>query len=286
MPTAAALPRILVLGSINHDVTARTDRLPGPGEPVGGGVLSAQPGGKGANQAVAAARLGAPTRMVGAVGTDAAGQGLVAALAEAGVGTDDVVRVSTPTGTALIVVDAAGENQIAVCAGANGDVRLPSSGFGGSDVLLAQLEIPIDVVVAAALAFPGYVALNAAPARALPRELIDRADLVIVNETEYAAMPEVASARRVVVTYGGDGAALVEHGVETLRVPAYRTEVVNSVGAGDAFCAALTLSLAAGLPADHSLRLASAVGSDAVSHEASQPPLRSWDDYRRRTSAG
>ncbi|MFF2620739.1 ribokinase [Oerskovia jenensis] len=286
MPTAAALPRILVLGSINHDVTARTDRLPGPGETVGGGVLSAQPGGKGANQAVAAARLGAPTRMVGAVGTDAAGQGLVAALAEAGVGTDDVVRVSTPTGTALIVVDAAGENQIAVCAGANDDVRLPPSGFGGSDVLLAQLEIPIDVVVAAALAFPGYVALNAAPARALPRELIDRADLVIVNETEYAAMPEVASARRVVVTYGGDGAALIEHGVETLRVPAYRTEVVNSVGAGDAFCAALTLSLAAGLPADHSLRLASAVGSDAVSHEASQPPLRSWDDYRRRTSAG
>ncbi|MFF3064868.1 ribokinase [Oerskovia sp. NPDC057915] len=286
MPTATALPRILVLGSINHDVTARTDRLPGPGETIGDGVLSAQPGGKGANQAVAAARLGAPTRMVGAVGTDSAGQGLVAALAEAGVGTDDVARVSAPTGTALIVVDAAGENQIAVCAGANGDVRLPSSGFGGSDVLLAQLEIPLDVVVAAASAFPGYVALNAAPARSLPSELIDRADLVIVNETEYAAMPEVASARRVVVTYGGDGAALVEHGVETLRVPAYRTEVVNSVGAGDAFCAALTLSLAAGLPADQSLRLAAAVGSDAVSHEASQPPLQSWDDYRRRTSAG
>jgi len=146
-------------------------------------------------------------------------------------------------------------------------------------VVLAQLEVPLPVVLDAARRATGYFALNAAPAQQLPADLIDRCDLIIVNETEYAEMPELAAAKLVAVTYGGEGAALLEHGTQILRIPARKATVVNSVGAGDSFCAALTLGLAAGLPHATALHVAAAVGADAVSHPESQPPLQPWDAY-------
>jgi ribokinase len=127
--------------------------------------------------------------------------------------------------------------------------------------------------------------MSLTPAQRLPMELIERCDLIIVNETEYAEMPELASARLVAVTYGGDGAALIEKNVEILRVPAKKAIVVNSVGAGDSFCAALTLGLAAGFPHATALSVATAVGADAVSHAASQPPLQPWQAYEDNLAA-
>lgn len=278
-PSSPLLPSLVIVGSINQDVTARTGRLPRAGETVGDGILTVQAGGKGANQAVAAARLGADVSIIGAVGDDAAGREVRERLRDAGVSTERIAVAPAATGTALIVVDAEGENQIAVCPGANAGIRVAAGDIGPDAVVLTQLEVPFETVVAASRAGARYFALNAAPARRLPVDLIDRCDLIIVNETEYAELPELVSAKLVAVTYGGDGAALLERGSEILRIPAVRARVVNSVGAGDAFCAALTLGLAAGAEPEQALRVAAAVGADAVASEASQPPLRRWHEY-------
>jgi len=268
-----------VIGSINADLTAVTTRLPGPGETVGGGRLTRDAGGKGANQAAAASRLGARTSMVGAVGDDADGRAMLAALAEAGVDTSGVSTVGDPTGTALIVVDADGENQIAVCEGANARVDASGVTLGPDSTLLMQLEISLKTVTDAALASRGFVAVNAAPAMPLPPELVDRADLIIVNETEYALIPQLADARRVAVTYGADGAALLEHGERVAFAPAPSVTPVNSVGAGDAFCAALTLALRFGLPDTDALRAACAAGAAAVTDPAAQARLHPLEHY-------
>ncbi|WOQ69568.1 ribokinase [Microbacterium limosum] len=281
------LPSLAVVGSINVDVSAAVRRLPGPGETVLGGTLARHPGGKGANQAVAAARLGATVRMIGAVGDDGDGQRMLENLQEAGVGTADVWLGAQPTGTALITVEESGENQIVVCSGANSDVSLDGVRFAPDEVVLAQLEIPMGVVARLAEAVPGYLAVNAAPAAALPAEVLARADLVIVNEHEYESLrPEIERAALVAVTYGSEGAALREHGTEVVRVPAPRVRAVNAVGAGDAFCAALTVALAAGWDREEALRAACAVGADAVTHEGAQPPLRPLESYRWAHPAG
>ncbi|MDY0828531.1 ribokinase [Microbacterium sp. BG28] len=270
---------LCVVGSINVDLTATTDRLPGAGETVLGGRLRRDPGGKGANQAVAAARLGARVRMVGAVGDDTDGHAMLQNLREAGVDTSDVWLGDDPTGTALIIVDGAGENQIVVCPGANDTVRLDGVAFQADEAVLAQQEIPVSAISALA-EVPGFLALNAAPAREVPQAVLERADLVIVNETEYELLPALAAARRVAVTYGSDGAALREGGREVARVSAPQVAAINSVGAGDAFCAALTLALHAGWDDVAALTAACAVGADAVTYEAAQPPLRRLETYR------
>jgi ribokinase len=278
MPSPALHP-LAVVGSINVDLTAAVPRLPAAGETVLGGTLTRQPGGKGANQAIAAARLGAPVRMIGAVGDDGDGQWMLQNLRDAGVGAGDVWLGDAATGTALITVDPRGENQIAVCQGANADVSLDGVAFADDEAVLAQLEIPMDVVARLASAVPGFLAVNAAPAVRLPAALVERVDLFIVNETEYELLPELSQARRVAVTYGSAGAALREYGVEILRVPAPRVHAISAVGAGDAFCAALTLALCAGWGAEDALRAACAVGADAVTHLGAQPPLRPLESY-------
>lgn len=276
---AASLGPLCVVGSINVDVTASVDRLPLAGETVLGATLHRDAGGKGANQAVAAARLGGRVRMVGAVGDDTDGQRMLQNLRDAGVDTGAVWLGDTPTGTALITVDASGENQIVVVPGANHDVTVDGVAFAADEAVLTQLEIPLATVVALADAVPGYLAVNAAPAQALPAALVARADLVIVNETEYAQLPELADARLVAVTYGSAGAALRQGGREVVRVPAPRVDSVSAVGAGDAFCAALTLALHAGWDPERALRAACAVGADAVTRAGAQPALRSLDAY-------
>ena len=271
---------LVVVGSINVDLTALVERLPGAGETVGGGRLRRDVGGKGANQAVAASRLGARVRMVGAVGSDADGAWAVETIRAAGVDVAGVCITDSPTGTALIAVDAAGENQIVVCSGANASVGVDGISVGADEAVLMQLELSLEVVRAVAAQTPGFVALNAAPAQPLPADLVERVDLFIVNETEYAAMPELRAARRVAVTYGASGAAMIVEGDETARVPAAPApDVVNTVGAGDAFSAALTLAIQAGTPDDQALRTACAVGAAAVAHPSAQPPLERFETY-------
>ncbi|WP_460776551.1 ribokinase [Microbacterium sp. GXF7504] len=270
---------LCVVGSINVDVTASVERLPGAGETVLGGRLRRDAGGKGANQAVAAARLGARVRMVGAVGDDDDGRAMLQNLQDAGVDASAVWLGEEPTGTALITVDAAGENQIVVCPGANDTVTVDGVDFDPAEAVLAQQEIPEATVAALAEVVPGFLAVNAAPARPLPGALVARADLIIVNETEYGLLPEVRGARRVAVTYGAAGAAILEHGAEVARAAAPSVTAVSSVGAGDAFCAALTLALHAGWEPERALRAACAVGADAVTRLGAQPPLRRLDAY-------
>ena len=277
--TPDAAPRIVVVGSINVDYTAHVERLPAAGETVGGGTLVRIAGGKGANQAAAAARLGAAVRMIGAVGDDADGPWSRQQLQAAGVDISGVLDAEAPTGVALIGVDARGENQIIVCPGANWHIDLSGAALSADEAVITQLELPLETVTALAAAHPGYLAVNASPAQLLPPELVERTDLFIVNESEYALMPQLHHGRRVVVTYGAAGAALFTDGVETARAAGRKADVVSTVGAGDAFCAALVLALRRGFDDHSALEVACAVGAAAVEHEASQPPFEVLDAY-------
>lgn len=272
-PDAVLAPSLVVVGSANVDLTAFVDRLPTAGETVAGGRLSRDLGGKGANQAVAAAKLGGRVRMVGAVGADADGAWMRDELGHAGVDTADLRTVSAPTGTALIVVGADAENQIAVCPGANELVSLEGVAVGPDEAVLLQLEIAMSVVESVVARAEGFVAVNAAPVQPLPDALLQRVDLFIVNETERELMPELADAALVAVTYGAAGAALFRGGEEIARADGVPTRALNTVGAGDAFCAALVLALQSGLPPQSALQTACAVGAAAVAHLSSQPPF-------------
>lgn len=269
---------LTVVGAINVDLTARVQRAPGAGETVADGVLQRGPGGKGANQAVAAARLGADVRLIGGVGDDPDGRGIRDQLAEVGVDASGVQTTAAATGTALIVVDATGENSIVVCAGANAAIDAESLGIEPDSAVLAQLEVA-DAVVSAAARAAGFLALNAAPARALPRDLLEKCDLVIVNETEYAQLPEVHDAPLLCVTLGAAGARLYRHGELVASAPGVTTTVRNTVGAGDAFCAALVVGLLRGDAEADALARACAVGAAAVADDASQPALDALDMY-------
>lgn len=272
-------PELTVVGSFNVDLTAFAQSLPSPGETVGGATLRRSLGGKGANQAMAAARLGAAVRFVGAVGPDGGAQMLRDALDEAQV--EAALReVSEPTGTALIVVDASGENQIVVCSGANACLDLGGVDLGPHDAVLTQFETGVDLALELARGEIGFLAVNPSPVASMPDELVERADLIVVNEGEYEELPQLRSARRVVVTLGGRGAVLLEHGHTVASAHAPEVEVVDTVGAGDAFCAAITLGVLRDLDPDEALRIACAVGADAVTTRGAQPPLKSLDHYR------
>ncbi|MDQ0029679.1 ribokinase [Arthrobacter bambusae] len=279
------LPAVTVVGSINLDIIATTDRLPTAGETIGSGVLSQQPGGKGANQAVAAARLGGSARMVGAVGGDGQGRVMLSSLSSVGVDVSDVaVLDGFATGTALIVVDRDGENQIVVCPGANSGFSLEGVSFSAEETVLCQLEVGLPVVMEAARRASGFFALNAAPAMDLPAELLERCDLVIVNETEYELIPALSGAKLVAVTYGADGSAMFERGVRVASAPAAAVTVANTIGAGDAFCAALVMGLRSGLSYGSALAVANAVGADAVGDASSQPDLGRLEEYVARVA--
>jgi ribokinase len=252
---------LTVVGSINLDLVARVERLPRAGETVAASGFERIPGGKGANQAVAAARLGASVRMVGAVGNDALAVEALAGLEGAGV--DLHLERSGDTGIALILVSAGGENQIVVVPGANAQLT-PQSPRGA---VLCQLEVP-DAVVRAAARDAEFFALNAAPARALDLE----PDLLIVNQLEH----EVASRGRLVaVTYGAEGAALFENGVEVARAAPPPITAVDGTAAGDAFTACLVVSLLEGRERAEALRRACAAGAIAASQHGAQPSLPS-----------
>lgn len=277
--TSPAPGPLCVVGSINVDISVTVDQLPVPGETVRGVGPVRGAGGKGANQAAAAARLGAAVRMLGAVGDDADGRAMLENLRRAGVDASGIRVVEDPTGTALITVDAAGENTIVVCAGANDAVE-GSGPFAPDEAVLAQLEIPPHAIEALAASVSGFLALNAAPAREVSETVLRRADLVIVNDAEFAALPAVSAARLVVVTHGARGASLWREGTRVLTAPSPVVDAVSAVGAGDAFSAAITLAIHAGWPDEVALAAACAVGADAVTHVGAQPPLRSLAEYR------
>jgi ribokinase len=259
-------PALTVVGSINLDLVVRVERLPRPGETVSGATLSRVPGGKGANQAVAAARLGADVRMVGAVGTDPFAEEALAGLREAGVQLDVEHEHDAPTGIALIAVDDAGENTIIVVPGANARIE-PRPGEGA---VLCQLEIPVEAIEAAA-ARAEFFALNAAPAKPVPLELVERADLVVVNRYELDALP--VRPRLVALTLGADGAVLYEGEREVARAAPPPITAVDGTAAGDAFCACLVVSLLEGRDREEALRRACAAGAIAASRFGAQPSL-------------
>lgn len=265
--------QLTVVGSLNLDVICRCATLPAPGETITATDLTRSAGGKGANQAVAAARLGGQVSMIGAVGDDEAGPRMREALRSVGIDDTRVRTVAGPTGTALIAVDARGENQIIVVPGANGALRLTAGELDAAPTVLCQLETPMDTVLAAAHASSGYFALNAAPAAPLPAQLRDRCDLIIVNDAEYATLDGLTEATAVAVTHGADGADLRERGRIVATATAPDVSAVDSVGAGDAFCAALVLALRCGLPARRALQIGCQAGAHAVAAPGAQPPL-------------
>ena len=260
-------PQIAVVGSLNIDLVARCSTLPQPGETIGGAAFSRVPGGKGANQAVAAARLGARVTFVGRVGTDHCA---LDALGREGVDVTRVVEDEGESGVALILVDDEGENVIVVAPGANGrlsagDVRLPPV-----DAVLCQLEVPVEAVTAAAERAT-FFCLNAAPARAVPAKLLERAGLVVVNRFELDALG--ATPELTALTLGAEGAVLLENGVEVARAKPPRVDAVDGTAAGDAFCAALLVYLLRGIDRDEALRLACVAGAIAASRFGAQPSL-------------
>jgi ribokinase len=262
-----ARPRIAVVGSINLDLVARAERLPRPGETVTGATFARVPGGKGANQAVAAARLGAEVSLVASVGSDTFAAEATTGLREAGVSLDALKRVEGDTGVALIVVDAAGENEIVVAPGANLALRPEDVALADFDGLLCQLEIPLETVARAAELAAGRFFLNAAPARGP----VPQARVTIVNRYELDGLG--VRDGLVCLTLGAEGAVLLEGGEEVARAAPPAVESVDGTAAGDAFAACLVVSLLEGRRQDEALRRACIAGALTASRFGAQTSL-------------
>jgi ribokinase len=256
-------PRITVVGSANIDLVARCERLPRPGETLTDAVFARIPGGKGANQAVAAARLGADVRFVGRIGTDDL---VLRSLERERVDTSGVRRDEGESGVALILVDAQGENVIVVAPGANARLAPADVEIDEADAVICQLEIPVDTVAAAAER-ARFFCLNAAPARPIDLE----PDLLVVNRYEYDVVGP--RGKLVALTLGAEGAVLLEGGVEVARAAPPPVRAVDGTAAGDAFCAALVVSLLEGRARDQALVRACAAGAIAASRPGAQPSL-------------
>ena len=301
--------RVCVIGSINMDLVVRSPRLPAAGETLLGGPFETFPGGKGANQAVAAARMGASTTIIGCVGDDPYGVRMRDVLSREGI---DIADVSTSndaaTGVALITVDdQTGENTIIVASGAN--LTLTSdhiihahSAIESSDVILMQLEIPVDVVTHAASIARQYnttVILNAAPAATLPASLRSHLDCLIVNRGEAALLADLsvddepailaaalasAGPRSVIITLGSDGAYLHTPD-ETSLIPPFPVQPFDAVGAGDAFAGAFAAALARGEPIRNACAIASAAGALATTRRGAIPSLPTAEEVSRFLAA-
>jgi ribokinase len=257
-----ARPRIGVVGSCNVDLVVRCRQLARPGETVLGDDVVRLSGGKGANQAAAAARLGADVSLIAAVGNDESGAWLLDQLRARGVRDDLIQRSTRPSGTAFITVDDLGENEVVVSPGANVDLDLSGIDLGKFDVVLAQMEVAPSVLDEAAVSSRHFI-LNVAPARAVEPETLARCAVVIANERE-AAFFDVAALESCVVTLGSRGAVHFAFGEEVARAPAPVVEAIDTVGAGDVFCAAYALQWALGTSPLDALRFATTAGAFAT----------------------
>jgi len=289
-------PRIVVVGSSNTDMVVRAGRLPLPGESVMGGDLMMAAGGKGANQAVAAVRLGADVTFVAKVGNDMFGRQALENFKREGLNVRYIFQdEQTPSGVALIVVGPGGQNIIAVAPGSNNqltpaDIELAQDAFAGARSVVLQLETPIETVIAAARAghkTGATVILNPAPAPStpLPTELYPLVDIITPNETEAEILtgeksPESAARtllqwglRTVIITLGKQGALIASDAQHMTRVPGFNVQAVDCVAAGDAFNGALAVALASDKPLDHAIRYAHAVAAISVTRPGAQPSL-------------
>jgi ribokinase len=264
---------VTVVGSVNLDLVAALLRLPDPGESLTATGLARIPGGKGANQALATHQLGLPVRLVAAVGTDPEADIALELLRREGVGLDRLQRVTQPTGLALIAVDTAGETTIIVVPGANAALRVQAEDVAGADAVLTVLEVPEQAVTAAARHATGLFVLNASPARPVPPEVLRRADLVVVNRAEYAALPGLHCAHAVAVTDGPRGAVLLRDGQQVATAVPPPVNAVDGTAAGDAFIGAAVAGLLRGLPDAELLARACAAGALAATRPGAQPSL-------------
>jgi ribokinase len=295
---------ILVVGSMNADLVVRSPRFPKPGETISGEDLQIIPGGKGANQAVAAARQGASVSMVGRVGNDSFGPELIKNLQQNNVDTDHVQTDSqAATGTATIIVDANGQNSIVLSPGGNGRVSpadVEAVSFSGHKLLLLQLEIPIETVLAAAQRAKQSglrVVLNPAPARPLPEELISSSDFIVPNEPELSMLTDqtvndIESAKKaaksllergvqnVIVTLGANGALIVNKQI-TKHVPSFKVEVVDTTAAGDAFIGGFASALLQNKPLEEAVRYGCACGALAATKFGAQPSLPTKEEVEQ-----
>jgi ribokinase len=288
------LNKILVVGSANMDLVVAADRPPLVGETLLGGVFATYLGGKGANQAVAAARLGGQVAMVGAVGADPFGVALRAGLAEAGVDVAGLMSLDEPSGVGVIITTPTGGNCIVVAPGANGRLdaaAIDPNAFSDVAFVLAQLETPLDGVIRAARlakAQGTIFILDPAPARSLPTELLELVDWLTPNETEArsilglhgpfdaaagAAALQALGARGVIIKLGGEGAMMLEAGGEPHLIAAFPVEAVDTTAAGDAFNGAFAVALAEGAAPAAAARFASAAAALSVTRKGAQPSL-------------
>jgi ribokinase len=264
---------LTVVGSINLDLVARVPHLPRAGETLTDAELTRVPGGKGANQAVAAARLGARVRFVGCVGEDDHARLATAELEEAGVDLALQRAEDDPTGIALILVDDEGENQIVVVPGANQAIVPELVEVGETDALLCQLEIPDNAIEAAAGQTDAFFCLNAAPARPVSDVILQRADLIVANSYELDALGSGPLGTLFALTLGAEGALLMDDGEEVARAVPPKVDAVDGTAAGDAFTACLVVSLLEDRDRDEALRRACAAGAIAASRPGAQPSL-------------
>ena len=297
------MPDILVVGSLNTDLVVRAPRFPQPGETISGEDLQVIPGGKGANQAVAAARLGASVSMLGRVGKDNFGDLLLDNLKSNHVDAQLIQRDDASTGTATIVVDSNGQNSIVLSAGANGKVSsadVNNASFLNHKLLLLQLEIPLQTVLSAARRAHENglrVILNPAPAQPIPAELISLADFIIPNETELSLLTGLSvndidsteqaarklleqGAQNVIVTLGSKGALIVTH-TQVTQVNAYPVDVVDTTAAGDAFIGGFATALLQDKSLEESVRYGCACGALATTKFGAQPSLPKKEDVEK-----
>jgi ribokinase len=278
---------ITVVGSVNLDFVASAAKLPAPGETVTGASLARHPGGKGANQALAAQRLGARVRLVACVGVDAMAEEALALLRQEGVDLANCIAdPEAATGVALISVAPCGENQIMVAPGANATFMPDKLVAPVEEALICQLELPIDTVVRAVTTARGFVAVNLAPAAEVPEAVLVRADLLVANEAEAAFYGDRLGHARgyVAVTLGARGARLFKDGRLLAETVPPKVQAVDATGAGDAFVGALTVALLEGQGPDDALAFACAAGALAATRSGAQPslPRRAEVDARLR----
>ena len=296
---------IVVIGSLNMDLSVNVERLPSPGETIGGGALMVTPGGKGANQAVACAKLGAQVALVGSVGQDSFGKEMMAGLQGYGVDVSDVAQLAdTPTGTAVILVDKAGENCIVISPGANGENQIQGNQhitdlIEGSKLVLLQLEIPLEVVsqvvdLAHNAGVP--VLLNPAPAVSLPEDLLKKVTYLVPNETEstllsgvevndLASAQQAAEALRekgvqtIIITLGAKGAFVSSPDFEG-HIPSIEIQPVDTTAAGDAFIGAFAFAQTHQYEMQDAVRFACCAGALTATKNGAQISLPDFDDIQ------
>jgi ribokinase len=290
---------IVVVGSLNMDLVVRTPRLPTIGETIIGSDFRTFPGGKGANQAVAAARLGGSVKMIGRVGSDSFGETLLETVAQARVDTAHILQdPQAATGVAFITVDTNGQNTIVVASGANAkldpeDIDKAEEAFIGAEVLLLQLESPLSAVNRAidlARRHGLRVVLNPAPAQLLDVDFLSRVDYLVPNQTELALLTGMESTsdavnalaalglQRVIVTLGDAGVLVVEEGRE-VQLPPHQVKVMDTTAAGDAFVGAFAVALTEGHPTLTAASWGNAAGALAVTRAGAQPSLPTRSEF-------